>query len=118
MIEIDACGVYPANLEHDITNLVEKIKNEGYSEADFVLLTPFRYKKTFNYNRLPTGYSYGGWLINNELIYDIIEDNTITEDAIYVYATNKGFPFTQNLENIKMIIPNSIGRINKVGVTW
>lgn len=118
MYEINACGNYPSNIQYDVTEVVDYLKENGYSEADFVLLHHFKTKKAFDFQMHPTTGSYGDWLIQHNILYDIVEDNTVEENVMYIYATNKGFPYTQRMENLKIITPDSMARINKITVVY
>ena len=114
--EFDACGNYPANIVCDVNIAVSYLKDRGYYRSDFILLTHFKNKGAFIYPFLPTTYNYGDWLKHVGLIYAIIEDDTIQEDEMYVYATNKGFPIVKELDGLKIINSESIVRIRHVTV--
>ena len=72
----------------------------------------------FEHQVFASSRSYGEWLLDQGIIYNIITDNDIEENTAYIYATKSGIPLIKTIEGIHVIPNDSIIKITNIMDAW
>ena len=112
MKEKNQSGDWPANSISDLTSMRDELRDDGYTDADFVFVA--HYKITRYLDAVPSDFShtYKNWMMHEDILHSIITDNSLNENEGYLYATNKGMPFIKHIEGLLVIPHDSVYKYN------
>jgi len=106
----EECGQWPANAVTDITNMRNTLIDDcdrgilfKLNYGDFVFVAHSRIIRRLELMVTRSGESYMNYLLHNNILHSIITDNSLEGWEGYLYTTNKGMPFTKDVEGVRLI---------------
>jgi len=107
-------GRWPANSIYDIERARGILWNSGYFRNQLVLVAHYRVIGSLKNAIANSNYTYLGWMLHFDIIYNYVEDETLPLDEAYLYETNKGMPVLKQFEGLTVIPKDSYIKCTEV----
>jgi len=114
MESFSACGNWPANAVDDIKKAISKLRQKGFVENDFTIISGIQVEPLLHYQITNIPYTYYSWMKHHKIIRGLIVKKNIPTNSVRVYATYGNFPMVEHFHGLEFVNPNSYVTITDI----